>query len=113
MCVNVMTVVLHEVNVVPVMITPFNMTETGEDFNATEIRSSLDLTDRDFYSIGTALNLFFNKHVPLIESFPGQISAMCTHLGGGQFFADALTLIWRFIWVGWIISVLMGRDFMP
>jgi hypothetical protein len=108
-CLNAMTILLQGLGVDPVTMTPYNSTVLADTYNATEIVESWNPIQRAYYDIGSGLRYIWNINVPLIESALG----LATALGAPDAFISIIRIPWRFTWVGFVISFLSGRDFMP
>ena len=108
-CLNAMTLLIQGMGINPAPLTPYNVTEMEEVMNATEIISGWDPSQQSFYDIGGGLLRLWNINVPLIES----ALSLAMNLGAPTLFVSVIRLPWRFVWMGWAIAFLSGRDFMP
>jgi len=106
---NAMTIILQGIDISPVPLTPYNSTQFDEKLNMTTIGTSWDPSEKEFYDVGAGVLFFLNFNVPIVESFFGVLQ----NIGGPTLFISAIKGVWRLIWVGFIISFLSGRDFMP
>jgi hypothetical protein len=93
----------------PIVMTPFNVNTTSEAYDPSDLIDSIDPTEKEFYDIGSGLQHLWNKNIPIIESAFSIFAA----LGLSDDFISIILLVWRFFWVGFIISFISGRDFMP
>lgn len=109
MCFNAATVILANIDIEGVPLAAFEPDQIAEAYNATEIVDSWSPASQDFYDVGAGLQFLWSKNAPLIESFVGTLEAY----GAPDELVQPLRAIWRFFWVGFVISVIIGRDFMP
>ena len=107
--VNVMTLMLQGVGIQPIEVSPYNITEASKDFNATNIVEAWQWEEKSFYDVGSGLKFTWNIISTLVIGFPLMLSSM----GIPSFIVYPLSAIWGFIWVGFVISFLSGREFMP
>lgn len=109
LCLNGATMLLNGLEIVGVPIDPWNPDQVESSMNATEVVESLDWFERTFYDVGAGLGFFWSLNVPVIESFTGTLQAY----GCPGLILNPIRLIWRFIWVGFVICFISGRNFMP
>ena len=107
MCFNASAMILQNAfGITPASITPWNTTQLEGAYNATELIDSWDWVDTDFYDIGSGIRWFWDINVPVIEAVP----AMFQQMGAPTEFLDPIKIIWRAIWVTFVISFVSGRD---
>lgn len=109
MCLNAFVLIMVSWGITPVPMTAFNVTNIEDSLNATEILGSWDWSEKEFYDIGSGIGFLWNRNVPIIESALGFLSNIGTPIQ----IIGPLRGIWRFFWVGFILSFISGRDFMP
>ena len=109
MCFNAATVILANIGIEGTPIAAFSSDQLAEAYNATEIVSGWNPASQDFYDVGAGLQFLWSKNVPLIESFQETLQVY----GAPDALVQPLRAIWRFFWVGFVISFFSGRDFMP
>ena len=109
MCFNVATVILANIGIEGVPLAAMSPDQIAEAYNATEIVESWNPATQEFYDVGAGLQFLWSKNAPLIESFVGT----CEAFGAPDELVQPLRAIWRFFWVGFVISFFSGRDFMP
>lgn len=106
---NSITVLLGALGLTGVPLQAMDVDQWEHAINASAIVEAWDWSDREFYDVGAGLGYIWNLNVPLIEAFQAQLQI----LGIEPILLDTIKLVWRFFWVGFTISVLSGRDFMP
>lgn len=106
---NAFVMIMNGVGITPVPLGPTNVTAWEEAYNTSAVVDSWDPTQHDFYDTGSGLYYFWNINVPVIEAFITFIQAITTE----TLVIDAIRIIWRPIWLGYALSFLSGRDFMP
>jgi len=109
LCLGGATELLKGLDIVGVPIDPWSDEQVESSMNATEVVEALDWSERTFYDVGAGLGFLWNLNVPVIESFQGMLQAY----GCPDIILNPLRLIWRAVWIGFIISFISGRDFMP
>jgi hypothetical protein len=109
LCLNASAVLLEGLDIEPVPLTPYNGTKLEETYNASNIVDSWNPSEREFYDTGSGLRYIWNINVPILES----ALSMATAFGTPQIIIEFIRIPWRFVWVGWVIAFLSGRDFMP
>lgn len=109
MSVNVGMAILQGLGIAGVPIYAFSPTQWEQAVNATGIVESYDWEERQFYDTGAGLGFLWNSNVPIIESFQGFLQS----IGVPTVILNPIKAFWRFIWIGFVISMFSGRDFMP
>jgi len=109
MCLNAFVLIMHSWGITPVPLTAFNTTHSDVALNATEILESWDWSEKEFYDIGSGIGFLWTRNVPIIESALGFMA----NIGTPTQIIEPLRYIWRFFWVGFLLSFISGRDFMP
>jgi len=109
MCLNGFVLIASSWGITPIPLTSFNSTKFEEGYNASQIVSSWDWSEKDFYDVGAGIGFLWNQNVPIVESAIGFFQ----NIGTPSQVLNPIRAIWRFFWVGFIICFLSGRDFMP
>jgi len=108
-CLDAATILLASIGITGIPLTPWSSDQFADQYNATAIVEAWDPSTQSFYDVGSGLRFLWNMNLPLIESF----TAMLQALGSPLIIVDVLKAIFRFTLVGFAISFLSGRDFMP
>lgn len=90
-------------------MTPVNVDEWEQGFNATGIIVSRDPSQTEFYDVGGGLRYFWNMNLPVIEA----PVSMLEMFGAPSPVVNAFRVIWRFVMAAFIISFFSGRDLVP
>ena len=106
-CANAMALILQSWGVSPMVMNPYNPTDL--EYNATAILESLEPYEKEFYDVGGGIQWLWNQNVPIIE----EAFTVFTALGMSENIKSILLGPWRFFWMGWLLSFISGRDFMP
>lgn len=108
-CVQCALLIMAGMGVEPIVMTPVDVDEWEEGFNATGIVTSYDPTQHEFYDVGAGLRYLWNLNIPVIEA---PIS-MLQMFGAPSPIVDAFRVMWRFITVAFVISFFSGRELVP
>ena len=87
-----------------------NIEQTEEAYNATDIVQTWNWggTGSLVGDINSGLRFFWDINVPLIEG----LIILAKNLGCPLYILDPIKVIWRFLWISFIIEFITGRRFM-
>lgn len=109
MCLSAATLILNQAGVTGVSTQPWSESQMEEALNATKIVESFDPSTNPFYDVGAGIRFLWNLNAPLFEAFTAQLTAY----GTPSAIVDAIKIVYRFTILGFVISFISGRDFMP
>ena len=108
-CVQCALLIMAGMGVEPMPITPVNVDEWEEGYNATGIVTSYDPTQHEFYDVGAGLRYLWNMNLPVVEA---PIS-MLEMFAAPTPIVNAFRVMWRFVMAAFVISFFSGRELVP
>lgn len=107
-CVTAMVMIVQAMGFNPQPMTPYDPDNIENALDTDAITGTIDPNQSDFWNWGIIIGTW-KKTLPIVEA----PIAFFEKLGMPGVLVAAILVPWRFVWFGFLVSFISGRDFMP